>query len=71
MTKEEMLIKLYKDIHSIAVGTLTGDGKPFVAFMDIMCADETGIYVSTSRSKPLYRYLNTHPYISIAGMCGL
>ncbi len=70
MTAKEILAMLYKDIHSVAVGTIDEKGHPFTAFMDIMRADETGIYVSTSRGKDLYRYLNSHDHVSLCGMRG-
>ena len=70
MTTKEILDMLYKDIHSVAVGTIDDHGHPFTAYMDIMRADETGIYVSTSKGKDLYRYLNTCGYVSISGMRG-
>ncbi len=70
MTTKEILDILYKDIHSVAVGLIDDNGHPFTAFMDIMRADESGIYVSTSRSKDLYRYLNNNDYVSLSGMMG-
>lgn len=31
MTKEKVLEILYKDMHTVSVGTLDDDGKPYVA----------------------------------------
>ena len=70
MTTKEILDFLYKDIHSIAIATLDDEGRPFTAFMDVLRADETGIYLSTSRYKELYRCLNGHEYVALTGMCG-
>ena len=70
MTTREILYMLCHDIHSVAVGTIDDAGHPFTAFMDIMRADESGIYVSTSRGKDLYRYLNGCGFVSLSGMCG-
>ena len=69
MTVNEIMTMLCKDIHSVAVGTIDQKGRPFTAFMDVMRADETGIYISTSKSKELYRCLNTCGYVSLSGMC--
>ncbi|HCE77877.1 MAG TPA: hypothetical protein DEP61_03095 [Lachnospiraceae bacterium] len=68
MTKEKVLEILYKDMHTVSVGTLDDDGKPYVAFMDLMAADESGIYVFTSAKKRLHRYMSNHEFVSIAAM---
>ena len=70
MTTKEIMNILFKDIHSIAVGTIDEDGHPFTAYMDVMRADETGIYVSTSRFKKLYWCLDNNDYVSLSGMRG-
>ena len=70
MNRNEILNYLYNDIHSVCMSTIDEEGKPFSAFMDIMRADESGIYVSTSRWKKLYRCLDTCPYVSLCGMSG-
>lgn len=70
METKEILNTLYQDIHSICIGTIDTDGHPLTAILDILRADESGIYVSTHKYKKIYQCLNSQPFVSIVGMAG-
>ena len=59
---------LEKEIHSVVVGMIDAEGRPVTSFMDVMLADESGIYFLTSNNgRELYRNLNNSEYLSICG----
>ena len=59
---------LEKEIHSVVVGMIDSKGRPVTAFMDVMLADESGIYFLTSNNgRELYHNLNNSEYISLCG----
>lgn len=70
MDKKEVLRLFYEEIHSVCIGTIDADGHPLTAVLDLMRADETGIYVMTHKYKKVYHCLDTQPFISISGMTG-
>ena len=68
MSTGEYLAVLEKEIHSVVVSMVDADGRPVSAFMDVMLADESGIYFLTSdNGRDLYRNLNSSKYVSLCG----
>ncbi|MDE7266253.1 MAG: 4Fe-4S binding protein [Lachnospiraceae bacterium] len=61
---------LQNDIHSVVLATNDKNGHPVTAYMDVMYADEGGIYFLTSRGKEIYRRMNCNEYVSLSGMTG-
>lgn len=70
MDAQDYLYILYKEIHSVVLATTDGDGHPATAYMDVMYADDTGIYFMTSKGKDIYQRMNTCDYVSLTGMTG-
>jgi uncharacterized pyridoxamine 5'-phosphate oxidase family protein len=68
MSIDEYLSVIEKEIHSVVVSMVDRDGKPASAFMDVMLADESGLYFLTSdNGRDLYHNLNNSEYVSICG----
>ena len=66
--KDSVFKVLEKEIHSVVVGMIDAQGRPVTAFMDVMLADESGIYFLTSdNGRELYHNLNNSEYISLCG----
>ncbi len=67
--KDYMYI-LQHDIHSVVLATNDEQGHPVTAYMDVMHADESGIYFLTSKGKNIYRRMSQCEYVALTGMTG-
>lgn len=70
MTTFEILSYLQKDIHSAVFATVDEDGLPRTCVIDIMLADEDGIYFITAKGKSFYERLIKSGYAAVSGMKG-
>ena len=57
-------------IHSVVAATTDDEGLPVTCALDIMDADENGLYFLTAKGKGLYRRLVNRKYIAITGLSG-
>lgn len=64
------LKKLSEDIHSTVVATLDETGAPVTCVIDMMDADERGLYFLTAKGKSFYARLKHDERLSISGMKG-
>ena len=58
MTAIEYLKFIADEIHSTVVATVDGDGLPVTCVIDMMHADENGLFFLTAKGKDFYRRLN-------------
>lgn len=58
------------DIHRTVVATTDDEGLPVTAAIDMMMADEGGLYFLTARGKGFYRRLIARPFLALTGMKG-
>lgn len=70
MTATEALRFLQEDIHTTVVATLDEDGLPVTCAIDMMDADENGLYFLTAKGKNFYRRLKKTRYIALTGTRG-
>lgn len=70
MTATEILTILQKDIHSTVFATVDADGLPCTCVIDVMLADENGLYFLTARGKSFYERLTARPFAAVSGMKG-
>lgn len=70
MTEKEILNILQKEIHSTVFATIDSEGLPQTCVIDIMLADENGLYFLTARGKSFYDRLMDRPFVAISGMKG-
>ena len=70
MTTQEILDILQRDIHSTVFATVDGQGLPQTCVIDLMLADEEGLYFLTARGKSFYDRLMARPFVAISGMKG-
>lgn len=70
MTEVEILHFLQNDIHSTVFATLDEQGLPQTCVIDLMLADENGLYFLTARGKTFYERLMAKPYVALSGMKG-
>lgn len=68
MTTQEILDILQRDIHSTVFATVDGQGLPQTYVIDLMLADEEGLYFLTARGKSFYDRLMARPFVAISGM---
>lgn len=70
MTTLEILKFLQHDIHSTVFATVDDGGRPQTCVIDLMLADEQGLYFLTARGKSFYDRLTKRPYVAVSGMKG-
>lgn len=57
-------------IHTVVAATVDDEGLPVTCAIDIMDADEKGLYFLTAKGKNFYRRLNATKYIAFTGIKG-
>ena len=70
MTTLEILNILQHDIHSTVFATVDEHGLPQTCVIDLMLADENGLYFLTASGKSFYERLMQRQYVAISGMKG-
>lgn len=70
MTGMEILRILQKEIHSTVAATVDENGHPQTCVIDMMLADENGLYFLTARGKAFYERLMSKSYVAVSGMKG-
>nr|WP_302468063.1 4Fe-4S binding protein [Bittarella massiliensis (ex Durand et al. 2017)] len=61
---------LVEGIHSTVAATVDEQGLPHTCAIDMMLADEGGLYFLTARGKAFYRRLMARRYLALSGMKG-
>lgn len=61
MTTQEILNILQSDIHSVVFATLDEHGLPQTCVIDLMLADDDGLYFLTAKGKSFYHRLMAKP----------
>lgn len=70
MTTQEILDILQADIHSTVFATLDEHGLPQTCVIDLMLADDDGLYFLTAKGKAFYHRLMAKPFVALSGMKG-
>lgn len=70
MTTLEILHSLQSEIHSAVFATLDDRGLPQTCVIDLMLADEGGLYFLTAKGKSFYERLMARPFVALSGMKG-
>ncbi|MDE6259364.1 MAG: 4Fe-4S binding protein [Oscillospiraceae bacterium] len=70
MTTMDIFHILQEDIHSTVFATLDENGLPQTCVIDLMLADENGLYFLTAKGKSFYERLTTRPFVALSGMKG-
>ena len=70
MTAHDYLNFIVKQIHSTVVATVDGDGLPVTCVIDMMYADENGLYFLTAKGKNFYQRLKDRGYLALSGKKG-
>ncbi len=70
MKTEEILHVLQHDIHSTIMATTDEKGHPVTCVIDLMLADERGLYFLTARGKAFYERLMKDGYVALTGLKG-
>lgn len=70
MKAEDVLEYLQKEIHTTVAATTDEDGLPCTCAIDMMDADENGLYFLTAKGKAFYRRLKHSDYLALTGMKG-
>lgn len=71
MTTQEILKILQQTIHSAVFATVDNMGLPRTCVIDLMLADEGGLYFLTARGKSFYDRLTARPFVALSGMKGM
>lgn len=70
MTETEFLIYLQKEIHTTVAATVDNNGLPVTCAIDMMDADDNGLYFLTAKGKGFYERLKKRNYLALTGMKG-
>lgn len=70
MNTLEILRFLQSEIHSAVFATVDAQGLPQTCVIDLMLADETGLFFLTAKGKSFYDRLTAHPFVSLSGRKG-
>lgn len=70
MTTNDILQTFQRDIHSTVFATVDDNGLPQTCVIDLMLADEDGLYFLTASGKAFYDRLTKRPFAAISGMKG-
>ncbi|WP_059005526.1 4Fe-4S binding protein [Bittarella massiliensis (ex Durand et al. 2017)] len=70
MNAQQCLTYLVEEIHSTVAATVDEQGMPHTCAIDMMLADEGGLYFLTARGKAFYRRLMARRYLALSGMKG-
>lgn len=70
MTAIEYLRLIADEIHSTVVATVDSDGLPVTCVIDMMHADENGLFFLTAKGKDFYRRLKDRGYLALSGKKG-
>lgn len=70
MESKEYLDYLVREIHTTVVATLDDAGLPVTAAIDMMDADEGGVYFLTARGKGFYDRLRKRGFLALTGLKG-
>jgi len=61
---------LKNEIHTVVCATSDDNGMPYTSVMDIMLADEQGLYFITAKGKGVYKRLISQSFIALSGFYG-
>lgn len=70
MTTSDVLHCLQREIHTVVAATTDEDGLPVTCAVDLMDADEQGLYFLTARGKGFYNRLQRQGFLALTGMKG-
>lgn len=70
MTAAEVLQYLQQKIHTTVAATTGQDGLPVTCALDLVDADESGLYFLTAKGKGFYQRLKTGGYVALTGLKG-
>ncbi len=70
MTTLDIFQVLQYDIHSTVFATVDEKGLPQTCVIDLMLADENGLYFLTAKGKSFYDRLTARPFVALSGMKG-
>lgn len=70
MTTKEILAMLQGEIHTTVFATVDDDGLPQTCVINLMLADDHGLYFLTAKGKSFYRRLMARPFVAISSMKG-
>ena len=70
MTAKDYLAFIMEQIHSTVVATVDSDGLPVTCVIDMMYADDNGLYFLTAKGKNFYQRLKDKGYLALSGKKG-
>lgn len=70
MTATEVLRYLQQEIHTTVAAPTDAEGLPVTCAIDMMDADENGLYFLTAKGKGFYARLKQRGYLALTGMKG-
>ncbi len=63
-------LQMLRQLRDVSFATVTAEGKPTARIIDVMLADETGLYFCTARGKEFYDQLIKCGAVAVVGLTG-
>ena len=70
MTAKDYFNFIIEKSHSTVAATVDDDGLPVTCVIDMMYADDNGLYFLTAKGKNFYKRLKAQEYIALSGFTG-
>lgn len=67
--KAKKYVDLFRRVKIAAAATVDAEGHPQARIINVMLAEDDGMYIVTSRGKPFYKQLVETGEIALAAMC--
>ena len=67
--KAKKYVDLFRRVKIAAAATVDAEGHPRARIINVMLAEDDGMYIVTSRGKPFYKQLVETGEIALAAMC--
>ncbi len=61
-------LQMFRQLRDLSFATVTEEGKPAARIIDVMLADETGLYFCTARGKEFYAQLMKNSAVAVVGL---
>lgn len=62
-------VSLFRQVKTATAATVDAQGRPQARIINIMLAEDDGMYIVTSKGKPFYKQLADTGEIALAAMC--
>lgn len=67
--KAREYVEMFRRVKIASAATVDGEGHPHSRIINVMLAEDDGMYIVTSRGKPFYQQLTASGEVALSAMC--